>query len=52
MDADRMAGIGLTPVPNGRAQEFTPGDALMVPKGYTGTWEMQGNYRELAIVAQ
>jgi len=37
---------------NGSVQEFTPGDALMVPMGYTGTWEMQGNYRELAIVAQ
>lgn len=37
---------------NGNVQEFTPGDALMVPKGYTGTWEMQGEYRELAIVPQ
>ena len=21
-------------------------------KGYTGTWEMQGNYREIAITAK
>jgi uncharacterized cupin superfamily protein len=35
---------------NGRAQEFTPGDVVILPKGYTGTWEMQGDYRELAVV--
>ena len=35
---------------NGRAQEFRPGDVVILPKGYTGTWEMQGNYRELAVV--
>jgi hypothetical protein len=37
---------------NGRAQEFLPGEAVVLPKGYTGTWEMQGNYRELAVIAQ
>ncbi len=37
---------------NGGVQEFTPGDALIVPKGYTGTWEQQGSYRELALIAQ
>ena len=37
---------------NGRIQEFTPGDALVVPKGYTGTWEQQGTYRELALIGQ
>lgn len=35
---------------NGRVQEFRPGDALIVPKGYTGTWEQQGTYRELALI--
>ena len=34
----------------GRVQEFTPGDALIVPKGYTGTWEQLGAYRELALI--
>jgi len=34
---------------NGTVQEFTPGDALLLPKGYTGKWTMEGNYRELAI---
>jgi hypothetical protein len=23
-----------------------------VPKGYTGTWDQLGSYRELAIIAQ
>jgi uncharacterized protein len=35
---------------SGRAQEFTPGDVVILPRGYTGTWEMQGSYRELAVV--
>ncbi|HEY4361348.1 MAG TPA: cupin domain-containing protein [Bryobacteraceae bacterium] len=38
--------------PNGTVHEYRPGDSLVLPAGYTGTWEMQGNYRELAIVAQ
>ena len=38
--------------PNGKAHEYREGDSLVLPKGYTGTWEMQGNYREIAIVAQ
>lgn len=37
--------------PDGTKHEFTPGQAFVVPKGYTGTWEQQGTYRELAIIA-
>jgi len=37
---------------NGRVQEFTPGQMAVLPVGYDGTWEMQGNYRELAITAK
>jgi uncharacterized cupin superfamily protein len=37
---------------NGTVQEFRPGDSLVLPIGYMGTWEMQGNYRELAVVMQ
>lgn len=40
----------LTP-PGGEPQEFLPGDTLILPAGYTGTWEMQGDYREIAILA-
>jgi len=35
---------------DGTVQEFTPGQAVVLPRGYDGTWEMQGNYREIAIV--
>lgn len=38
--------------PNGTRHEFVPGDTLVLPIGYTGTWEMQGNYRELALTAK
>ncbi len=41
----------LTP-PGGEPQEFLPGDSLVLPAGYEGTWEMQGNYREIAVLAQ
>lgn len=37
--------------PDGTRHEFTPGQSFVVPKGYTGTWEQQGTYRELAIIA-
>ncbi len=37
---------------NGTKHEYRPGDSLVLPVGYTGTWEMQGNYRELVVEAQ
>lgn len=37
---------------NGTKHEYRPGDSLVLPAGYSGTWEMQGNYREIAVVAQ
>lgn len=37
---------------NGAKHEYHPGDALVVPAGYTGKWEMQGNYREIAVEIQ
>lgn len=37
---------------NGAKHEYRPGDSLVLPAGYTGAWEMQGNYREMAIEAQ
>jgi len=36
---------------NGTKQQFYPGQSVVVPAGYNGTWEMQGNYREIAVVA-
>ena len=38
--------------PNGTKHEYRPGDSLVLPIGYTGTWEMQGNYRELVVEMQ
>ena len=37
---------------NGTSHEYRPGDSLVLPLGYTGTWEMQGNYRELVVLMQ
>lgn len=37
---------------NGAKHEYHPGDSLVLPVGYTGTWEMQGNYRELVVEMQ
>ena len=35
---------------SGVSQEFVAGDSLVVPKGFTGTWQMLGNYRELIAI--
>jgi len=45
-----LSGKLILTEPDGNAHEFLPGDALVLPAGYTGTWEMQGDYRELAVV--
>ncbi len=47
-----LSGKLILTEPNGTVQEFRPGDSLVLPLGYTGTWEMQGDYRELAITIQ
>ncbi|MEO8096246.1 MAG: cupin domain-containing protein [Acidobacteriota bacterium] len=55
-DADEfvhvLSGKLILTEPNGTAHEYRPGDSLVLPAGYTGTWEMQGNYRELAVLMQ
>src|ERR1700691_1271795 len=45
-----LSGKLILTEPNGKVQEVRPADSLVLPVGYTGTWEMQGNYRELALV--
>ena len=47
-----LSGKLILTEPNGTAHEYLPGDALVLPVGYKGTWEMQGNYRELVVLAQ
>jgi len=47
-----LSGKLILTEPNGTAHEFVPGQSLVLPVGYTGTWEMQGNYRELVVLMQ
>lgn len=47
-----LSGKLILTEPDGTVHEYRPGDSLVLPVGYTGTWEMQGNYRELVVVAQ
>ena len=35
---------------NGHAQRFDAGEFLVMPKGFCGTWETLGNYRELVVI--
>ena len=34
----------------GARSEYDTGEFLVIPKGFTGTWEMLGNYRELVVI--
>jgi len=34
----------------GVVSEFVAGESLVVPKGFTGIWDMQGNFRELVVI--
>ncbi|MDE0063941.1 MAG: cupin domain-containing protein [Gammaproteobacteria bacterium] len=34
----------------GSPQRFGAGESVLVPKGFTGTWEMQGNFREMVVI--
>jgi len=47
-----LSGKLILTEPDGTVHEYLPGDSLVLPIGYTGTWEMQGNYRELVVLAQ
>ncbi|MGD9598235.1 MAG: cupin domain-containing protein [Steroidobacteraceae bacterium] len=37
---------------NGQAREYHVGDFLMIPQGFTGTWETRGTFRELVIITR
>jgi uncharacterized cupin superfamily protein len=47
-----LSGKLILTEPSGTRHEYRPGDSLVLPVGYTGTWEMQGNYRELVVEMQ
>jgi len=34
----------------GVVSEFVAGESLVVPKGFVGIWDMQGNFRELVVI--
>ncbi|MBB3699435.1 DUF861 domain-containing protein [Flammeovirga yaeyamensis] len=41
--------VTLNPT-NGEKKVYRPGDLFFVPKGYSGTWEMDSDYKEFIIV--
>ncbi|MGY8790173.1 MAG: cupin domain-containing protein, partial [Pseudomonadales bacterium] len=45
-----LSGKLILTEPNGTAHEYFPGDSLVLPVGYRGVWEMQGNDRELVVL--
>ncbi len=47
-----LSGKLILTEPSGTVHEYLPGDSLVPAVGYTGTCEMQGNYREIAVVPQ
>jgi uncharacterized cupin superfamily protein len=47
-----LSGKLILTEPDGTRHEYLPGNSLVLPVGYRGTWEMQGNYRELVVLAQ
>lgn len=34
----------------GTATEYSPGESVVLPKGFVGTWQMLGNYREIYVM--
>ena len=45
-----LNGQAILSVDGGISQTFKAGDSFIVPKGFTGTWEMKDNFRELIII--
>ena len=45
-----LSGKLILTTTGGEPQEYVAGDNLVVPKGFTGTWQMLGNYRELVAI--
>lgn len=44
-----LHGAAILTDEDGASQEFQTGDCFVLPKGYTGTWEIRDNYRELIM---
>lgn len=47
-----LAGTLILTDQQGQAREFQTGDFLMIPVGFTGTWETRGTFRELVVITR
>ena len=45
-----VSGALILTADGGSPQKFVAGESVLVPKGFTGTWEMQGEFRELVVI--
>ncbi|MDG2277285.1 MAG: cupin domain-containing protein [Pseudomonadales bacterium] len=45
-----ISGTLILTADGGSPQRFEVGESVLVPKGFTGTWEMQGNFREMVVI--
>ena len=45
-----LNGQAILTADGGKPQTFKAGDSFVVPKGFTGTWEMQDNFREMIVI--
>ena len=45
-----VSGALILTADGGAPQKFEAGESVLVPKGFTGTWEMQGEFRELVVI--
>ena len=45
-----VSGTLILTAEGGSPQRFEVGESVLVPKGFTGTWEMQGNFREMVVI--
>ena len=44
-----ISGTLILTAKGGSPQRFDAGESVLVPKGFTGTWEMQGDFREMVV---
>lgn len=47
-----LAGTLVLTDSGGQVREFHEGDFLMIPQGFTGTWETRGVFRELVVITR
>ena len=45
-----VSGTLILTAEGGSPQQVDVGQSVLVPKGFTGTWEMQGNFREMVVI--